>query len=250
VTEKEKKKMILLFTDFGHEGPYLGLMRATLAREAPRVQVIDLMHDAPSFDAKSSAYLLASLISDLPEDCVVCGVVDPGVGSDRPPVVLKADQRWFVGPGNGLFEIAARRAEKCEWQRLDLMPRWLSSTFHGRDLFAPAAARLALGRDVPTKPLSGPRFGEDWGSDLGEVIYVDAYGNATTGLRSSLVTEKAELIVNGRRLNNACKFSDMPPGEAFWYANANGLIEIAVNQGSAAAKLSLHTGVPINIIPH
>lgn len=242
--------MILLYTDFGWEGPYVGQVKTVLASLAPSVPVIDLMHDAPAFDARASAYLLAALMSEVPEECVVCGVVDPGVGSDRPPVALKADGRWFVGPGNGLFEIAARRANSCEWHRLDLMPEWLSSTFHGRDLFAPTAARLATGQNVPLKPLSNGRPGEDWGNDLGEVIYVDHYGNAVSGLRAELVSPKAELIANGRRLKRAGKFSDLPEGEAFWYENSSGLIEIAVNQGSAMEKLSLHAGVPVNIIPH
>lgn len=242
--------MILLFTDFGWEGPYVGQMKAVLSDIAPTAPVIDLMHDAPAFDAKSSSYLLAALVNQTPEDCVVCGVVDPGVGSDRLPVVLKADDRWFVGPGNGLFEIVARRAANAEWHRLNRMGEWLSSTFHGRDLFAPAAARLATNQEIPLTPLGEERPGADWGNDLGEVIYIDHYGNAITGLRASLVAPKAEIIVNARRLKRACTFSDMPEGKGFWYENSSGLLEIAVNQGSAAEQMALHPGVPVNIIPH
>jgi S-adenosylmethionine hydrolase len=225
-------------------------MKAVLLSKAPSVPVIDLMHDAPAFDARASAYLLASLTAEMPAECVVCGVVDPGVGSDRLPVVLKADGRWFVGPGNGLFEIVARRASSATWQRLDLMPEWLSSTFHGRDLFAPTAARLATGQNVPVSELTGTRPGEDWGGDLGEVIYLDSYGNAMTGLRSSLVSPKSEIIANGRRLKRASTYSDLPEGEAFWYENSCGMIEIAVNQGNAGKQLALHAGVPVHIIPH
>jgi S-adenosylmethionine hydrolase len=106
--------MILLFTDFGYEGLYVGQMKAVLARDAPNVPVIDLMHDAPAHDPRSAAYLLAALVPEMPEGAVCLAVVDPGVGSDRTPLVVNADGRWFVGPDNGLFEIVQRRAKHAE----------------------------------------------------------------------------------------------------------------------------------------
>ena len=102
--------MIIVFTDFGVRGPYLGQMYAVLAREAPGVKVIELMADAPRFDPRAAAYLLAALTPDFPPPCVFLCVVDPGVGADRPAIVVEADGRMFVGPGNGLFELVSRRA--------------------------------------------------------------------------------------------------------------------------------------------
>ena len=106
--------MILLFTDFGYEGPYLGQMKAVLSTIAPDKRVIDLMHDAPAHNPHSAAYLLASLVSEMPPNAVCLAVVDPGVGSSRPPIVLRVDGRWFVGPDNGLFELVQRRAHKAD----------------------------------------------------------------------------------------------------------------------------------------
>ena len=102
--------MIILFSDFGEVGPYAGQIKGMLAREAPGIEVIDLLHDAPAFQSKASSYLLAALIDVFPTDVVFLCVVDPGVGSDREPIVVEADGRRFVGPDNGLFEIVLRRA--------------------------------------------------------------------------------------------------------------------------------------------
>ena len=130
-------QMIFLFTDFGIVGPYVGQMKAVLARRAPQATVIDLMHDAPAYGPKFAAYLLAALAGELPSDAIVLGVVDPGVGdAQRRPVVLEAAGRRFVGPDNGLFAVAALRAEDPRWWEITWRPEHLSNTFHGRDLFA------------------------------------------------------------------------------------------------------------------
>jgi S-adenosylmethionine hydrolase len=234
--------MIVLFTDFGPAGPYLGPMRAVLARESPDVPVIELMSDAPSFAPRAAAYLLAALAPDFPPDAVFLAVVDPGVGGPRPPVVAEADGQRFVGPGNGLFEIVLRRATRARLWEIAWRPEKLSSTFHGRDLFAPVAARLATGRDVARAETVPPRH-PDLPDDLAEIVYVDTYGNAMTGLRASTLSAGAR--ING--LARAATFSSVRPGEAFWYQKANGLAEIAVNRGSAAVALGLKVGDPIQI---
>ncbi len=90
--------MILLYTDFGYDGPYVGQMKAALARDAPGETVIDLMHDAPRHDPRAAAYMLAALAPEMPPDAICVGVVDPGVGGARPPVVMEVDGRRFVGP--------------------------------------------------------------------------------------------------------------------------------------------------------
>jgi hypothetical protein len=134
-----------LITYFGVADPYMGQMRAVLARAAPGVPVIDLFSNAPAFNAKASAYLLAAYCTEFTPGTVFLCVVDPGVGGPRAAIALEADGRWYVAPDNGLLSVAARRAAVARWWRITWRPANLSASFHGRDLFAPVAARLALG---------------------------------------------------------------------------------------------------------
>ena len=191
--------MIVLFTDFGPSGPYLGQMRAVLARDAPGVAVIDLLSDAPAFDARSSAYLLAAYAPEFPAGTVFLCVVDPGVGGARAPLAVSAAGRWYVGPDNGLIAIVMRRA------------------------------------------------GADWPDDLARIVYIDHYGNAVTGLRAAQLAPEAVLRAAGRELRRTARFSDLPRGQPFWYENANGLAEIAVNQGRAAQDLELAIGAEVKV---
>lgn len=240
--------MIVLFTDFGLAGPYTGQVKAVLAREAPGVPAIDLFADAPAFDPQLSAYLLAAYAAEFPAGTVFIAVVDPGVGTDRRPLVVEADGRRFVGPDNGLFELVRRRAALVRAWSIDWTPARLSASFHGRDLFAPVAARLARGEPVPGTSLSpGAIARPDWPDDLARIVYVDVYGNAMTGLRASALAGDAVLHAGGRPVRRGRTFADVPPGEALWYENANGLAEIAVNRGRADRDLALAVGMPVEI---
>lgn len=240
--------MIVLATDFGPGGPYIGQVKAVLAREAPGVPVVDLVDDLPPCDPVPAAYLLAALAPAFPLGAVFLCVVDPGVGGARVPVALDAGGRWFVGPDNGLLAIAARRSGDPRWFAIDWRPAVLSASFHGRDLFAPVAARLARGDAPPGTPLEATRtVGGDWPEDRPSVVYIDSYGNAMTGLRAARLPADAVLTAAGRRLRCARTFSDVPPGAAFWYANANGLAEVAVNRGAAARALGLRVGTPVRV---
>lgn len=241
--------MIVLFTDFGAAGPYVGQMRAVLAREAPGVPVIELFADAPAFDAKASAYLLAAYGGEFALGSVFLAVVDPGVGGDRAAVALDADGRWYVAPDNGLLAIVARRAEAARWWRITWRPETLSASFHGRDLFAPVAARLARGESPPGEMIDGYQaVGGDWPDDLAEIVYLDHFGNGLTGLRAAELAKDARLAVGGHELLRARTFSDLPAGAAFWYENASGLAEVAVNGGCAAAQLGLTIGTQVRVI--
>jgi S-adenosylmethionine hydrolase len=241
--------VIVLFTDFGLHGPYTGQMKAVLHQMAPSISAIDLFADAPAGKPKASAYLLAAYAAWFPAQTVFLCVVDPGVDGTRPPIIVEADGRWYVGPGNGLFEMVQRRAVDTRSWTIGWRPERLSASFHGRDLFAPVAAMLARG-----EPPSGhPRREEadrrrDWPDDLGEIVYVDHFGNAMTGLRAAMLPAGARLAAAGRMLEGATTFSDRPPGTAFWYENSNGLAEIAVNRGRAD-ELGLAIGSPVEIVP-
>lgn len=243
--------MIVVFTDYGHVGPYTGQIMAVLGREAPGCQVIDLFADAPVHDPRAAAYVLAAYAPEFPPGTVFLCVIDPGVGGARAGLVVDADGRRYVGPDNGLFELVARRAAADpRWWTITWRPQRLSATFHGRDWFAPVAARLALGHAPPGEPAAGDAFRcRDWPDDLAEVVYIDGFGNAMTGLRASVVDPGARLAVAGQRLARARTFGDVRRGEPFWYENANGLVEIAVNQGRAADVLALRPGSPVAIVP-
>jgi S-adenosyl-L-methionine hydrolase (adenosine-forming) len=240
--------MIVLFTDFGPDGPYTGQMKAVLHRMAPGVPVVDLFADAPVGDPKAAAYLLAAYAAWFSAKTIFLCVVDPGVGGARPALIVEADERWYVGPGNGLFELVQRRAAKMRRFDITFAPERLSASFHGRDLFAPVAAMLARGGEPPGRPrMDEADRRPDWPDDLAEIVYVDHYGNAMTGLRASILAPDARLAAAGRVLDRATTFGDRPPGTPFWYENSNGLAEIAVNQGRADA-LGLAVGTPIVVI--
>jgi hypothetical protein len=242
-------RVIFLYTDFGAEGPYLAQLQAVLAAEAPRAPAFNLLSNAPAGDPRRAAYLLAALADGLPADALVLGVVDPGVGGDRLPVVVEAGGRRFVGPDNGLFSRAAARDPNARAWRIDWRPERLSASFHGRDLFAPVAARLAAARDVALTEIPVSRLvGLDWPDEVGEIVYADGYGNLFTGLRGDRLGDDAILDAGGRRLRSARTFSSVPVGEAFWYRNSCGLGEVAVNGGSARERLGLGVGAIVTVL--
>ncbi|MBI3896749.1 MAG: SAM-dependent chlorinase/fluorinase [Gammaproteobacteria bacterium] len=239
--------MIVLFTDFGLADPYVGQMHTVLSRETPNIPVINLLHTVPDFDIRAGAYLLPALAADYPRSTVFVGVIDPGVGGDRAAVMMKADCRWYVGPDNGLFHIIARRAQRKDVWMINWRPERLSTSFHGRDLFAPIAAKLARGDWPDCVPAELTQPSGDWPDDLPAVVYIDHYGNVITGLRASTLARHAALIVGGRRLRFAEVFTAVPVGEPFWYENSNGLVEIATNRASAAKLLRVAVGDQVTI---
>jgi hypothetical protein len=243
--------MIVIFTDYGVAGPYVGQVKARLLEGAPRIDLVDLLADAPSRDPKHAAYLLASYVGAFPRGSVFLCVVDPGVGGPRAPLAVHAQDCWFVGPDNGLFEIVARRSERpAAWWEITWRPENLATTFHGRDLFAPVAARLALGEAPPGQRRVGAgEHGWDWPDDLDEIVYVDPFGNAATGRRAATISEGFVIEASGHHIKRASTFSDVSHGGVFWYENANGLAEIAVNAGNAAEALGLEIGSRIGFLP-
>ncbi len=251
----DRATMIVLFTDFGVSGPYVGQMKAVLYQTAPGVPIVDLLHEAPAFDPRLSAYLLAAYAREFPAGSVFVCVVDPGVGSARRPVIARVGGRVFVGPDNGLPHAVIDHAGPGETQAWEISwrPERLSDSFHGRDLFAPVAGRLAAGMapeddGIQASPLDATSLTRsDWPSDLGEIICVDPYGNLITGIRADGISLDATIEAGGRRIGYARTFSEVPVGEAFWHHNSNGLVEIAVNQASATEVLGLALGDPVDL---
>jgi S-adenosyl-L-methionine hydrolase (adenosine-forming) len=247
--------MIVLFTDFGLNGPYVGQMKAVLHQAAPAAAVVDLLHDAPAFDPRLSAYLLAAYASEFPQGSVFVCVVDPGVGSARRPLVVQANGHFYVGPDNGLLHAVVDRAGKHGARAWEIAwrPARLSDSFHGRDLFAPVAGRLAAGaapqsagiEGTPVEAMSVRR--DDWPSDLPEIVCVDPYGNLISGIRADGLGPEVTIDAGGRRIAYARTFSEVPVGAAFWHHNSNGLVEIAVNQASATRVLGIGLGAEIRL---
>lgn len=236
--------MIILYTDFGWQGPYVGQIKSVLYAAAPDVRVIDLMHDAPIYRPKASAFLLASLFDTLPKDSILTGIIDPGVGDPaRCPIIVKADGRWLVGPDNGLFNVVAARSKNVQWWDIVWRPEKLSTSFHGRDLFAPVAAMIANG-NMPAADERAADLGDmgNWPEDLAEVIYIDHYGNCMTGLRAAQFDSESEIEVGKYAVSKAKTFSDVPKGRAFWFENSNGMVEIAINMGSASQTMGIKLG--------
>jgi S-adenosylmethionine hydrolase len=250
IEEARMAAIIVLFTDFGLEGPYTGQVKTVLHQIAPGVPVVDLFADLPAAKPQPAAYLLAAYGGWFPPGTIILAVVDPGVGGERAAVVVEADSRWYVGPDNGLLELVMRRAGLTRSWEISARQEAISASFHGRDLFAPVAGVLArgdqpAGRLVAAEILRRP----DWPDDLLEIAYIDRFGNAMTGLRAALIPDGARLAVTGRVLGRRRTFSDVPEGEAFWYENSNGLAEIAVNAGRADTALGLAIGTPVAILP-
>ena len=239
--------MIVLLTDYGQTGLYVGQLHTVIQHHAPGTHVIDLIHSLPRFNLRCTAYLLPAYTQHLPTGTVILCVVDPGVGGDRPHAVVKADGRFYVGPDNGLFDVLVQHASQNKKYHID-WPQPEYNTFHGRDVYAPIACSIHQSGNLDSLNYN---IAEDkpvqFTPDLAEIIYIDSFGNAITGIRFSTLRGHDHLSIDGRNLRQAGTFSDVSIGECFWYENANGLIEIAANQASAAEALDLKIGAKISI---
>lgn len=242
--------MIFLYTDFGWAGPYVGEMKAVLARELPNVALVDLMHDAPAFNPRASAYLLAALSKRFVEGDLCVAVVDPGVGdTNRRAIMLEADGIRFVGPDNGLFAVVACQAKRVRCEEILWRPVNCSDSFHGRDVFAPVASQWHRGSPVESRTASPDSLvGMEFPEQLAEVIYIDHFGNAVTGLNAKNFPLSARLLISDQRIAHAPTFSRVAAGEMFWYANSMGLVEIAANRVNAAEQLDLRIGTHVDFI--
>ena len=242
---------ILLFTDFGFTGPYMGMMKAAIWNIAPGAPIIDLMHDAPVFDPTAAGQLLSAMLPFTPSNSIIVAVIDPGVGGKRRAIIRKTSYnkqtRWLVGPDNGLLDPACANSDAIieEWT-LDTTSPHIAPTFHGRDVFASAAATLALGQKpktaspAPTPGLSPPR-------SCNRVIYFDAYGNAMTDVDPQNTSKAAIIRTRNQDIQYARIFSDVPANAAFWYVNSIGLVELAVNRGNVRDALKLQLGASVHI---
>lgn len=256
--------LIALLTDFGVADGYVGVMKAVMLGIAPGVPLVDLSHDVPPQDIHVGAWLLHTSWRFLPPGSVCVAVVDPGVGTERRPVAFDAGGRLFVGPDNGLFSYVLDASPAIVATLLDDPHYQLptpAATFHGRDIFAPAAAHLAMGVAVSalgspldpqtliTVPLSTPE--PQSAGVVGHVLHIDRFGNLITDFGPTL----APLILAHPRLRlrvgpeeittRAATFADGPVDAPFALIDSSGHLAIAVRDGSAAARLGVARGAEV-----
>jgi S-adenosylmethionine hydrolase len=242
--------IITLLTDFGTADSYVAETKGVLLGICPDAVLVDITHSVPPGDIRAGAYLLGRAWHRFPLATIHLAVVDPGVGTARAAFALRAHGHWFVGPDNGLFTPVLRDAE-VEIAVLPT-PHTAAPTFHGRDLFAPAAAALACG--MPLQALGGPFGGiperltytephYEGKSIIGEIAYVDRFGTLVTNLTPELVPPYAVLEVEGLEIGPLRRtFADVPIGGLLAYVGSGGAVEIAVRDGSAARRLGMGVG--------
>ncbi len=246
--------IVTLLTDFGTSSSYAGSLRGALLSVSRDLVLADITHEIPRFDFLSGALILRAAAPSFPPGTVHLAVVDPGVGSARRPVAVRSGDHVFVGPDNGLFtpflgpDAAVFAIDADTWA-----PGTVSATFHGRDLFAPAAARIALGEDparlgdpVPDPlrlAMPEPVIAE--GGITGSVIHVDAFGNMVTNVSAALVGSCRTVRAGGAVVPVVRTYSDAPPGTLVALIGSGGLLEVAVVQGSAAERLDAGVGMPV-----
>ncbi len=252
--------LVTLTTDFGAGSGYPAQVKAVLLSALPDLRLVDVSHDVPHFDVLAGALLLEACVPWFPADAVHLAVVDPGVGTPRRAVcVVDAEGRRLVGPDNGLFTpflgAGARAFEIAPGQAV---PAPRTATFHGRDLFAPAAACVARGgapaalgpavADPVRLHWPVPRAGR--GELEGEALTADPFGNLLTSIRAADLggAEVAKATAGGHLARWVRTFGDAAPGELVAMIGSGGRVEIAVREGSAAVALGGTRGIPVRLV--
>jgi S-adenosylmethionine hydrolase len=269
--------LIALLTDFGTSDPYVGVMKGVIAARCPQAVTIDITHEVSPQNVRQAAYLLRSAYRYFPPCTVFLVVVDPGVGTARRAVAIQTSHGLYVGPDNGVFSAVIEEIDG--WQAVTLsQPERLSATFHGRDVFAPAAADLACGRPLNEMGIPLTDLGriawrriEMQGPDMmiGEVIHIDHFGNMVTSLgpfawqdtgrqtvlqwkpgQPSLAVDAltAQVEFGGRQLSPIrATYGETQPGDLLALINSDEQLEIAVNQGNAARLLGAKLGDTVRL---
>jgi S-adenosylmethionine hydrolase len=244
--------IITLTTDFGLKDPFVGAMKGVILGLAPGVQIVDITHDIPSYDVIEASVVVFEACRYFPAGTIHVVVVDPGVGSARRPIALtgkgkEADQ-IFIAPDNGVLTLVSGSAVVRHITNASLFRNPVSQTFHGRDIFAPIAARLASGTPIDSV---GPTV-----TDLvthssfrnPTVLRVDKFGNLQTNLRRDQLGIGFAIRVGGIEVRRVLSsYSEALPGEIFAIEGSAGLIELCLNQESAANRLNLRRGAEFEV---
>ena len=243
--------VVTLLTDFGTSDSYVAEMKAVLLGIVPHATLVDVTHDVAPGDVRAAMYLLNRSWRRFPPRTVHLAVVDPGVGTARRALAATAEDHAFVAPDNGLLTPVLDGARIVEVR----VPASAAATFHGRDVFAPAAARLANG-----EPLDGigrlvidplrlhlPTPRRDGESLVGEVVYVDRFGTLVTNVPAAGLPSVESVLVAGHAAAWGRTFGDVPPGALVAYAGSGGTVEVAVRDGSAGDTLDIGVGGEVRL---
>ena len=255
--------VIALLTDFGTADGYVGILHGVILRINPAATVVDVCHEVPPQNVRAAAFVLSTVYPYFAPDTIHVVVVDPGVGSERQSVAVRTARGVFVAPDNGVLSYVLAREQILQMVQLTNDEYWLaplSSTFHGRDVFAPVAAHLSLGvplgnlgravQHVVRFALSVAHMAED-GTIHGEVLHVDRFGNLITNLTRELLPLGQQLRVQiaGREVSGPlASYAQVREGELLALFGSSGYLEIAARNGSAAAALQASPGTPITAI--
>lgn len=249
--------VIVLLTDFGHQDPYVGQMKGALLCAAPDACIVDLCHEVAPHDTVQAGFLLQASHGHFPRGSIFVCVVDPGVGSARSILMARLEDRFYLAPDNGLLSFLLD--EKASWWRARTITPAASRTFHGRDIFAPLAARLAGGQSPDSlgsqlAPDEVVRLETPWatirdGALDCRVLHVDRFGNCLLNLRSAFGHSPGRtwLTHDGREIVEARTYSELPHGRIGLLAGSQGVMELAVNGESCARILHLSPGSPLSM---
>jgi hypothetical protein len=252
--------IITLTTDFGLRDSFVGTMKGVILGIAPAVQIVDLTHGIAGGDIRGGAFALMTAAPFFPAGTIHVAVIDPGVGSARRAIAIRTRRAMFIGPDNGVLSWAVKEEDPLEIRSVensDVFLPQVSNTFHGRDLFAPAAAWLAAKRGFSEL---GPELANfqrtDWPNPIRvqegwktEVIHVDTYGNAITAFPAGRAHGVQSVqLPGGTRIPFEWFYAAVPRGNPLAVIGSSGFVEIAINQGDAATELSLRTGNEVIIV--
>jgi S-adenosylmethionine hydrolase len=254
--------MITLTTDFGLKDPYVAEMKGVILTINPKAQIIDLSHGVDKFNVRTGAFILASAVRYFPSGTIHVAVVDPGVGTKRRAILVQTKKDFFVGPDNGILILAAQNQiieHIYQLSNSKFLSSQVSTTFHGRDVFAPAAAYLDLGTepsefgseiyDVMTPDFTIMKYNH--GIFMGEILYLDSFGNIITNIISEeiLKAKAVNIELHNVTLNLSFvkNYTQAKPSEPIALIGSHGFVEIALNQSSAAKKLHVQIGDKIKI---
>lgn len=254
--------IVTITTDFGTRDGYVGEVKGVLVTRAPEVALVDVAHDVTPGDVRGAAWILGRIWGRFPIGTVHLAVVDPGVGGARTPIAARVAQRWFVGPDNGLLTLVCRAFPVEEARRIDLAidGRPPSSTFHGRDVFAPAAAHLSTGADPEQigpeierdqiVALALPRPTRQGDTLRGHVLHVDRFGNLITNLPNEDLPPSPQVLISGVTLQTLSPSYDaVGAGELLASLGSGGTVEIAVRDGSASERLGVERDEEVEVRP-
>jgi len=259
------KGMIALITDFGLKDNYVGIMKGVIYSINPNIQIVDITHGVPKFNIRSGAFLLYTAYKHFPRGTIFVYVVDPGVGTHREPIAIKTSKYIFIGPNNGFFSLIYPEDPPLEIRKIEnkeYLLDTLSYTFHGRDIFAPAAAHLSKG--IPFENLGEVMKPEDLilfsvqkpqkegNKYICTVLHIDDFGNIITNMPGRFFLEYEQFgsvfSIAGKSVKFVKTFGEVSKGEPILIIDSFNLIEISVNQGSAKDLFRINVGDNIMIV--